>query len=167
MNYPVKNGVLSDREVDAVLVSASSPQIDEGQLGISVDGGVVWLDGKKLKVAGQIRPSDDVFFEVDPEGYYLSAFRVEDGKEVWSAEADTPLVFSFAAASDAVNHPSHYAEGWSNGAEVIDITENLNFNLGNVVKYTARAGKKDPAKKIEDLKKAAWYLQREIAREEA
>ena len=37
--------------------------------------------------------------------------------------------------SDPVNHPTHYAEGWSNGAEVIDITENLNFNRGNAVKY--------------------------------
>jgi hypothetical protein len=65
---------------------------------------------------------------------------------------------------DPVNHPAHYAEGWSNGAEVIDITENLNFNLGNAVKYIARAGRKDPAKLIEDLRKAEWYLGREIAR---
>lgn len=64
--------------------------------------------------------------------------------------------------SDAVNHPPHY-KGFSNGAEVIDITENLNFNLGNVVKYVARAGRKtdDP---VEDLRKAQWYLYRELAR---
>lgn len=66
--------------------------------------------------------------------------------------------------SDPVNHPTHYADGWSNGAEVIDITENLNFNLGNSVKYIARAGKKDPDKTLEDLQKAAWYLEREINR---
>lgn len=66
--------------------------------------------------------------------------------------------------SDAVNHPSHYAEGWSNGAEVIDITENLNFNRGNAVKYIARAGAKDPGKLLEDLQKAQWYLNREIER---
>lgn len=69
-----------------------------------------------------------------------------------------------ARISDPVSHPTHYADGWSNGAEVIDITENLNFNLGNSVKYIARAGKKDPAKHLEDLKKAAWYLEREINR---
>lgn len=63
---------------------------------------------------------------------------------------------------DNVNHPSHYADGWSNGAEVIDITENLNFNRGNAVKYIARAGKKDPAKELEDLQKAEFYLKREI-----
>lgn len=66
--------------------------------------------------------------------------------------------------TDVVNHPSHYADGWSNGAEVIDITENLNFNRGNAVKYIARAGKKDPAKELEDLQKAEFYLNREIAR---
>lgn len=64
--------------------------------------------------------------------------------------------------TDNINHPSHYADGWSNGAEVIDITENLNFNRGNAVKYLARAGKKDPAAELDDLRKAAWYVQREI-----
>ena len=63
-----------------------------------------------------------------------------------------------------MNHPSHYAEGWSNGAEVIDITENLNFNRGNAVKYIARAGRKDAMKLIEDLKKARWYIDRELKR---
>ena len=66
--------------------------------------------------------------------------------------------------TDLVNHPSHYAVGWSNGAEVIDITENLNFNRGNAVKYIARAGRKDPALEIEDLRKAQWYIEREIYR---
>lgn len=61
-----------------------------------------------------------------------------------------------------VNHPSHYADGWSNGAEVIDITEHLCFNLGNAVKYCARAGKKNPDKRREDIEKALWYLQREL-----
>ncbi len=41
--------------------------------------------------------------------------------------------------SDMVNHPPHYT-GFSNGAEVIDITENLTFNTGNACKYAARAG---------------------------
>ncbi|WP_235654378.1 DUF3310 domain-containing protein [Mycolicibacterium houstonense] len=63
-----------------------------------------------------------------------------------------------------VSHPAHYAEGWSNGAEVIDIAENLNFSRGSAVKYLARAGKKDPEREIEDLRKAAWYIAREIAR---
>jgi hypothetical protein len=65
--------------------------------------------------------------------------------------------------NDNVNKPVHYT-GFSNNAEVIDITENLSFNRGNVVKYVARAGKKTSSNELEDLLKAAWYLQREIDR---
>lgn len=68
--------------------------------------------------------------------------------------------------SDNVSHPPHYANGWSNGAEVIDLTEHLSFCAGNVVKYVCRAGRKDPDKYIEDLEKARWYLDREIERVE-
>lgn len=66
--------------------------------------------------------------------------------------------------SDSVSSPSHYADGWSNGAEVIDLTEHLSFCAGNVVKYVCRAGRKDPDKRVEDLEKARWYLDREIKR---
>lgn len=64
--------------------------------------------------------------------------------------------------TDNVNNPSHYQ--FSNGIEVIDLTEHLNFNRGNVVKYVARAGNKGGADELEDLKKARWYLDREISR---
>ena len=61
---------------------------------------------------------------------------------------------------DLVNHPPHYKAG---GIEVIDFIEakDLNFRLGNAIKYISRAGKKasDP---VQDLEKAAWYLKREI-----
>lgn len=65
--------------------------------------------------------------------------------------------------NDVVNHPSHYTDG---KIEVIDFIEqkNLNFHRGNAVKYIARAGKKDPKKEVEDLRKAVWYLNREITR---
>ena len=73
---------------------------------------------------------------------------------------------------DKVNHPSHYTYG---KIEVIDFIEDkeLNFNLGNVVKYVARAGHKKSSgksmdsKALEDLKKAQWYLNREISSREA
>lgn len=68
--------------------------------------------------------------------------------------------------SDMVNHPPHYT-GFSNGAEVIDITENLTFNTGNACKYAARAGRTDGRNKgavAEDLHKAIWYLNRELQR---
>jgi hypothetical protein len=60
---------------------------------------------------------------------------------------------------EAVNHPPHYQ---GNGIEVIDIIESfdLNFNLGNTIKYVLRAGKK--GNKKEDLEKAVWYLKREL-----
>lgn len=64
---------------------------------------------------------------------------------------------------DPVNHPSHY-RGFSNGAEVIDIVENLPYNRGAAVKYLARAGRKAIADELEDLRKAAWYINREIER---
>ena len=67
-------------------------------------------------------------------------------------------------SSDNVSHPSYYADGWSNGAEVIDLTEHLSFCAGNVVKYVCRAGRKDPDKYLEDLEKARWYIDREIER---
>ena len=74
--------------------------------------------------------------------------------------------------SDMINHPQHYTLG---KIEVIDFIEDkgLNFNLGNVVKYVARAGHKKSsgksmeAKALEDLKKAQWYLNREISSREA
>ncbi len=64
--------------------------------------------------------------------------------------------------TDNVNHPSHY-NAHPSGVECITVTEHMNFNLGNAVKYIWRAGLKaeDP---ITDLRKAAWYVQREIAR---
>jgi hypothetical protein len=64
--------------------------------------------------------------------------------------------------SDSVNRPAHYNSGKLEAIEVIE-DWNLGFNLGNTVKYISRAGKKDPAKHLEDLKKAAWYLNREIS----
>ena len=64
---------------------------------------------------------------------------------------------------DSVNHPKHYTEHPS-GIECIQITEHMNFNLGNAIKYLWRTGKKE--NRIEDLKKAAWYINREIKRVE-
>ena len=63
---------------------------------------------------------------------------------------------------EAVNHPSYYTTG---GIEAIDAIEawGLGFNLGNVVKYIARAGRKTKDG-LQDLRKAAWYLDREIKR---
>jgi hypothetical protein len=63
---------------------------------------------------------------------------------------------------ERINHPSHYG-GESNIYEAIKIIESyeLNFSLGNVIKYTLRAGKK--INEVEDLEKAKWYLERQIS----
>ena len=64
---------------------------------------------------------------------------------------------------EQVNHPSHYG-GKDNPYEAIKVIDawNLDFCLGNVVKYISRAGKKDNNSAIQDLKKALWYLEHEI-----
>jgi hypothetical protein len=68
-----------------------------------------------------------------------------------------------ARPPEMVNHPRHYG-GENNPYEVIKVIEawGLGFCAGNTVKYIARAGLKDPAKHLEDLRKARWYLDREI-----
>ena len=64
---------------------------------------------------------------------------------------------------DAVNHPKHYT-GHPSGIECIQITEHMGFCLGNAVKYIWRADLKNDA--LEDLRKAVWYIEREIDRRE-
>ena len=66
--------------------------------------------------------------------------------------------------SDLVNNPPHYTAHPS-GVECIQITEHMNFCLGNAMKYIWRAGLKGDA--VEDLEKAVFYLNREIARRKA
>ena len=64
-------------------------------------------------------------------------------------------------AGNSIDHPDYYNTG---KIEVIDFLEdqNLPFHLGSAVKYICRAGKKDPCKTVEDLKKAAWYINRYV-----
>lgn len=63
---------------------------------------------------------------------------------------------------ESVDHPAHYLK--DSGHEVKDVIRawKLNFELGNAVKYIARAGKKNPEKIIEDLQKSIWYINEEI-----
>lgn len=71
--------------------------------------------------------------------------------------------------NDSVNHPSHYTShpakcSCGSNIECIQITEHMGFNLGNALKYIWRCDLKLDA--IEDLKKAKWYIEREIAKRE-
>lgn len=74
--------------------------------------------------------------------------------------AATPAL---ANPASAVAHPLYYNIGKIEVIAAIDDWR-LGFNLGNAVKYIARAGKKDPSKTLEDLQKAAWHLDHEIKR---
>lgn len=67
-----------------------------------------------------------------------------------------------SAKPDAIN-PAYYKTGGITPIEVIEAWD-LGFCLGNTVKYISRAGRKDASKLVEDLEKARWYLDREIAR---
>jgi Protein of unknwon function (DUF3310) len=73
-------------------------------------------------------------------------------------DSDCPV----CGRQEAVNNPKHY-KNHPSGIEAILITEHMNFCLGNVMKYVWRADSKNG---LEDLKKAAWYLDREIKRRE-
>ena len=70
-------------------------------------------------------------------------------------------LYSAETRDDPVNHPSHYCDG---GIETLDfiLAKKLDFLTGQVCKYISRAGKKNPDKEIEDLKKARFYLNRKI-----
>ena len=118
---------------------------------------VMWTAKKKAKVAKKAKltlPKPDwkqlgLFSSDAPVGVEVGGLRlteVGNGKVRW-------------VKPDAVNNPAHYTVG---GIETIDFIEakKLGYNLGNVVKYITRADHKD--NKLEDLRKAQWYLEREV-----
>lgn len=77
-------------------------------------------------------------------------------------ETDRELLLKYSAP-EVVNHPDHYG-GEEDPYEAIKVIEawDLNFALGNVIKYVCRAGKKSRTAAVEDLKKARWYIDRQI-----
>ena len=101
---------------------------------------------------------------LDDEPLMINAENVD--AEKFKKIMSEPRPIFLDTVNDPVNHPSHYIQG---GIETIDVIEawELDYLLGNCVKYISRAGKKDPSKTVEDLKKARWYLDREIAKMEA
>lgn len=91
-----------------------------------------------------------------------------------SAQAELAMIYSQPGMTggpgtpppsgpDLVNHPPHYMSHPS-GVECIQITEHMNFCLGNALKYLWRAGQKDGQTSHQDLLKAIWYIKREIQR---
>lgn len=131
--------------------------------------------GKQLKIevgkSYKTRSGDKVIIsEINEDGVYpiIGTILEEvqrdsdwtlDGKYAGLAQSDADIVSEWE--EESVNHPNHYG-GSDNPYEAIKVIEawQLNFNLGNVIKYISRAGKK--GSKTEDLQKALWYLQREV-----
>ena len=85
----------------------------------------------------------------------------------YTAEAELEAVLDRPSppqgAGDSINHPSHY-NSHPSGVECITVVEHFNFSIGNAIKYLWRCGLK--GNEIEDLKKALWYVQREIDKRE-
>lgn len=88
-------------------------------------------------------------------------------RPIWEQGVPMP-VRAAQAHTEAVDHPLHYG-GADNPYEAIKVIEawDLDFCLGNTLKYIARAGKKRDVAALEDLRKARWYLDRAIQHEEA
>lgn len=99
--------------------------------------------------------------------------KVSDGNEVTYADCSKVKIekvnFSIPNKKEMVNHPDHYHPGTYEAINVIEAWD-LNFNLGSAIKYISRCGLKPDAelskkeKALEDLRKAAWYVNREIER---
>jgi len=79
-----------------------------------------------------------------------------------NAQPKNRATMTFESGQPTIDHPPHY-NAHPSGVECIQVAEHYNFNLGNAIKYLWRAGHKTP-NPLEDLRKAQWYLTREISR---
>lgn len=125
------------------------------------------MSGHKFKVGDRVEMLDEgspffgtfgVVRVVEHRSGELYGYHVEFEKEGYTgvyAQKQLRL------AGDVVEHPAHYTAHPS-GVECIQVTEHMGFNLGNAVKYIWRCDLKQDA--VEDLKKARWYIDREIAK---
>ena len=115
-------------------------------------------------VAKKLRVSKSYAYVVSLKMKYLKKEMVGfEPAEVKAEGSKIAYDTGFLDTTNMVSHPPHYTVG---GIEVIDFIEakGLGYNLGNVIKYVSRAGKKDDY--LQDLQKARWYLNREIGRVE-
>ena len=133
-----------------------------------------------------IKEAEKLYKQIDKAQVHLINARLnnkEEGNKLAISEIETAMCDAMQLLkcfidckdkeqkTDNVNHPQHYT--WLKelcGIEVIDITRHMDFCLGNAAKYILRAGHKkdasltDTDKKVEDLKKAIWYINDEIKR---
>lgn len=103
--------------------------------------------------------------QIDSHEFNLSHLDTPDAvfNDIFVTDKQSETV-SVIGKHEAINHPSHYLG--ERKYEPIDVINDwkLNFQTGNAVKYISRAGRKDKNKTIQDLEKAVWYLQWEIAK---
>lgn len=92
---------------------------------------------------------------------YRAGKRILHPKEI-QGHAQAPAQETDTDGPDPVNHPAHYGGDTTYEAIKVITAWELGFDLGNVTKYVARAGKKDPSKELEDLRKARFYLEHRI-----
>ena len=109
-----------------------------------------------FKIGDMVRHRDGKIGRVVNQSGQAVIVELDEQTQRATHEADLQLL-------DAIAQPPHYTKHPS-GVECIDVAEHFSFCLGNVVKYVWRAGLKGDA--IEDLKKAKWYLERELANRE-
>jgi len=124
--------------------------------------GVLYIDDYKSTQA----PIPDVDRGIEETDW--SSFNTWYIDGVFWAERKQPNIYTLEdilKPFEVVNHPLHYG-GEENPYEAIKVIDawQLGFALGNTVKYISRAGKKDPQKELEDLKKAMWYLHHHISK---
>ena len=133
-----------------------------------VTRGMLDFKGQTVTIKESIDYRSNVYL-VKENSWCWTPEMLEGPVDVNTVEADTGLNVADAekidtaikAEKSTVNHPEYYKTG---GLEAIDVIEawGLGFCLGNAVKYISRAGKKNPDKEIEDLEKAAWYINHQI-----
>ena len=126
-----------------------------------------WLardkDGTLTAFESEVYKEDDYWEVMEMRSEFEKVYETDDTYAHIKWTDEEPTSVATLSKTETVNHPDHYQ---GNEYEAIDIIEdyNLNFHLGNVIKYVLRADKKN--NRVEDLKKAAWYLKRELEREE-
>lgn len=126
---------------------------------------VMWNMKNKTKLAKKKATTNEAKVDLTPALKFVEG-RAQAQRENWkqlglfsSNKSVAQQIEMFEPKSDPVNNPTHYTVG---GIETIDFIEakKLGYNLGNVVKYITRSDHK--GNKLEDLRKAQWYLTREI-----
>jgi len=136
-------------EIKEFLMSNPRAKLNEAAKKFGVTYAQVYAVNHKIRGVRRKKPSVKAKSNMGAKGSSSNPFIIP---------APTPTETATPAV-DMVNQPPHYTKGGIETIDFIDAKE-LNYNLGNVVKYVARSGFKGA--RIEDLKKAKWYLEREI-----